>query len=87
MGAHPRQLEWWPRGRHVVLVNILIAKITYTFKATTVEAEGTRRLLRAELLVEMDTTMTTAQRKKDENTYWYCGFDKRRFVTTFCLAT
>ena len=70
----------------VVLVNILIAKITYTFKATSIEAEGTRKLRRAELLVEMDKTMTTAQREKDENTYWYCGFDKRRFIPTLFPA-
>ena len=60
----------------VVLVNLLIAQISNTFKETSAAARGLRKLRRAKIMVEIDRTMSAEQRR--DKKYWYLGSDNRR---------
>jgi hypothetical protein len=62
----------------VVLVNLLIAQISNTFKETKAAAEGLRKLRRARIMVAIDKAMSAEQRKDKDFVYWYAGSDGRR---------
>jgi hypothetical protein len=65
----------------VVLVNLLIAHISNTFKETSAVARGLRKLRRAKIMVEIDWTMPAEQRREKKYVYWNSGSDNRRSET------